>query len=53
MHIIWNKVTRLSQLVAIILFVGVFFLGMYLGERTERLKIMRELDQSDYFLMKR
>ena len=27
----WNKVTKFSQLVAIVLFVGVFALGFYLG----------------------
>lgn len=29
--IVWNKVTGLSQVVAIILFVGVFALGFFLG----------------------
>lgn len=36
MKIIWDKVTHLSQLIAIILFVGVFFLGMMLGRLYER-----------------
>jgi hypothetical protein len=27
----WNKVTWYSQAIAIILFVGVFFLGYYIG----------------------
>lgn len=31
MKIEWNKVTKLSQIIAIILFVGVFFLGLYIG----------------------
>ncbi len=33
MKIIWNKVTRLSQLVAIVLFVGVFFVGIVFGRQ--------------------
>ncbi len=33
MKIKWNKVTRLSQTVAIILFVGVFGLGIFLGKK--------------------
>lgn len=36
MNIQLNKVTRLSQLVAIVLFVGVFLLGFYLGKVHER-----------------
>ena len=31
MRIEWNKVTWYSKLVAIVVFVGVFFLGFYLG----------------------
>jgi len=31
MNIEWNKVTGVSQIVAIVLFVGVFCLGYYLG----------------------
>jgi hypothetical protein len=31
MRVVWNKVTPFSQAVAIILFVGVFFLGFWLG----------------------
>jgi membrane-bound inhibitor of C-type lysozyme len=29
----WNKVTKLSQLVAIVLFVGVFCFGIFLGRK--------------------
>jgi len=35
MKIIWNKVTKFSQLIAIVLFVGVFFFGFFLGRRFE------------------
>jgi hypothetical protein len=31
MKIEWNKVTKFSQIVAIILFLIVFFLGFYIG----------------------
>ncbi|OGY61172.1 MAG: hypothetical protein A3F99_00740 [Candidatus Colwellbacteria bacterium RIFCSPLOWO2_12_FULL_43_11] len=31
MHIEWNKVTWYSKLLAVVLFVGTFFLGFYLG----------------------
>lgn len=31
MKIEWNKVTKLSQIVSIVLFVAVFALGFYLG----------------------
>jgi len=34
MSIQWKKVTWYSQIVAIILFVGVFFLGFYFGHRS-------------------
>jgi hypothetical protein len=36
MKIHWNKVTRVSQLVSIVLFVGVFLLGVALGMEYER-----------------
>jgi hypothetical protein len=36
MNIIWDKVTKFSQIVAIIVFVGVFFLGFYLGQKYEK-----------------
>jgi membrane-bound inhibitor of C-type lysozyme len=35
MNIAWNTVTRFSQLIAIIVFVGVFALGFWLGTRYE------------------
>lgn len=31
MKIIWNQVTKLSQVVAILLSVGIFFAGFYIG----------------------
>lgn len=34
-NIDWNHVTRFSQLVAIVLFVAVFFLGFWLGQQYE------------------
>lgn len=36
MNIHWNKVTRVSQLVSIVLFVGVFLLGIVLGMEYEK-----------------
>ena len=38
----WNKVTKLSQVVAIILFVGVYFYGFYLGSQVRTAKIFGE-----------
>jgi hypothetical protein len=32
---VWNQVTRFSQLAAVVLFVGVFALGFYLGMQTK------------------
>ncbi len=34
MKIQWTKVTWYSQIIAIILFVGIFFLGMWIGEKS-------------------
>ncbi|MEK7099684.1 MAG: hypothetical protein AAB883_00895 [Patescibacteria group bacterium] len=31
MNVEWNRVTQFSQLIAIVLFVGIFALGFYLG----------------------
>ncbi len=31
MKIVWDKVTKFSQIIAIILFVGVFLLGLFIG----------------------
>ena len=42
MKIIWNKVTKFSQIVAIILFVTVFFVGISIGEKSERATILGE-----------
>ena len=33
MKIIWNKPTRFSMIIAIILYIGVFALGFYLGQQ--------------------
>jgi hypothetical protein len=41
MKIKWNEVTRLSQIIALILFVAVYFLGMYVGIQIEKNKIVR------------
>ena len=35
MKIIWNKVTSFSQIVAIVLFVAVFFAGILVGKKYE------------------
>ncbi len=35
MNINWTRVTRTSQLLAIVLFVGVFALGFFLGKEYE------------------
>jgi membrane-bound inhibitor of C-type lysozyme len=40
MKIIWNKVTKFSQVVAIIVFVGVFLFGLYLGRWAENKTIL-------------
>jgi membrane-bound inhibitor of C-type lysozyme len=42
MKIIWNKVTRFSQVVAVMLFVGVFFLALWIGGKYERVQIVGE-----------
>lgn len=39
MKIEWNKVTKLSQIVAIVLFVAVYFYGFYLGSQVRTAKI--------------
>ena len=36
MKIKWNEVTRTSQIVALVLFVVVYFLGMYVGMQVEK-----------------
>jgi membrane-bound inhibitor of C-type lysozyme len=33
MQIVWNKVTKFSQIVAIVLFVAVFFFGIFVGRK--------------------
>ena len=35
MNIEWNKVTRFSQIVAVLLFVVVFFVGYWIGQKKE------------------
>lgn len=43
MTIQWNKVTWYSKLVAVVLFVGVFFLGFYLGREYEEVRLGEHL----------
>lgn len=38
----WNKVTKLSQIVAIVLFVCVFYFGFYLGGKVKVFKVLGE-----------
>src|SRR5574343_1204306 len=40
MKIEWNEVTRLSQTVAIVIFVVVFFVGFFIGQKFENQKIL-------------
>jgi membrane-bound inhibitor of C-type lysozyme len=40
MKIIWNKVTKLSQFMAIVLFVAVFFVGFFIGREYENKTIL-------------
>ncbi len=42
MKIIWNKVTKFSQIIAIILFVAVFFAGILIGKKLEGDSILGE-----------
>ena len=42
MKIEWNKVTKFSQAVAIVLFVTVFFLGFFIGRQFENKSILGE-----------
>jgi len=46
MNIQWNKVTRLSQLVSIALFIGIFVLGFWLGMEYERNAIINAVKAS-------
>jgi hypothetical protein len=52
MQIEWNRVTRLSQVIAIVMFVGVFALGFYLGQQYQMKAfenaLKAELDQMVY-----
>ena len=38
MKIVWNKVTWYSKLVAVVLFVMVLVLGIYIGQQYQQLK---------------
>ncbi|MFZ2594088.1 MAG: hypothetical protein WAX38_04930 [Minisyncoccia bacterium] len=38
MTIIWNKVTTTSQIVAIVLFVGIFYLGYVFGKEVRSIE---------------
>ncbi len=42
MKIIWNKVTKFSQIVAIVIFVAVFFIGILIGKKSEENSILGE-----------
>ena len=42
MKIIWDKVTKFSQIFAIIIFVTVFFTGISLGKKSQREAILGE-----------
>lgn len=42
MKLEWNKVTKFSQAVAVILFVAVFFVGLILGRKVENKSILGE-----------
>ncbi len=42
MKIVWNKVTSLSQAVAMILFVAVFFVGFNVGKKYQTASILGE-----------
>lgn len=52
MKIKFNKVTWYSQIAAIIVFVGVFFLGFYLGGKFESVKPDPDLIASAKFICK-
>jgi hypothetical protein len=45
MRIQWNRVTWYSKLIAVILFVAVLFLGMYIGIKIQQLKDMQNYPQ--------
>lgn len=42
----WTRVTQFSQLVAVVLFVGVFLLGIWLGIEYEKRAFMNALEAS-------
>jgi membrane-bound inhibitor of C-type lysozyme len=50
MKIQWNKVTKFSQIVAIVLFVAVFFVGYIIGRKVENKSILGEPIQSVTFV---
>ncbi len=50
MEIEWNKVTKLSQIVAIVLFVLVYYYGFYLGRQTGIVKILGETTNDVVFV---
>jgi membrane-bound inhibitor of C-type lysozyme len=49
MKIQWNKVTSLSQILAIIIFVAVFFVGFFIGKKYENKYILKEPINSAIF----
>ena len=50
MKIIWNKVTLFSQIVAIILFVAIFFVGFLLGKKSEHQIVLGDAINSVKFV---
>jgi membrane-bound inhibitor of C-type lysozyme len=46
MKIIWNQVTKLSQIVAVILFIIIFIGGMWLGKKVERQNLLGNMRES-------
>lgn len=45
MNIHWTRVTHFSQLVALVLFVGVFLLGIFLGIEYEKRAFMNAIEE--------
>lgn len=49
MKIIWNKVTKFSQIIAIVLFVFVFYLGIFLGRKVGIYKTLGPVINDTWF----
>ena len=50
MKIKWNEVTRLSQIVAVVLFVVVFFVGFVIGRKFDNVSVLGAPQSSAKFL---